>query len=718
MANTDNSDVPTRVKPYAAQPTHGVVYNTLDWLGFDVEEPAKLTKALEQRGRDFDEVSRASSAGEINSGEALLRKSGAIVGGFADSFAGTVDMVTPDRITEPLGEAVGSGVQWGMDKTGATEYMQNNPRAAYNIMAGMEVLGGIPTLKGLSLLDGKKVRPENTHGGLLSSPSNYIPNFYKIDDEFAPNSLVEEYVLRGVTGANLAFKENPNNPIVKTLSTSANVVGKALDKVPVLKLGSSFGRKVVNALNFKNGKEGLALTRKIVSFGTWGMKEGMQALMTLSQPSARALWKEQGVNKRGQKLISKHMEEALVEAKEKSISSGKAVHITETRAFEKAVAQSIYMRYIGEQAGRKGNYNEAYNEVFDKSTFGGVTENSEAAYLNAIKGMDNVEATKIGVTAKGKDKFGPTSVVEVSDEVNSQAYKHMSDIWGIAPIRPRPQVGGDVPDGSFLIVKKPRGTGGDHQSSVYHSKFNHSLNKAHQKATGKKLKAAHARAREQAYQAVIDSGGTKTAATEAMKNVNVKNIVPEALTDADLFIELTRKKQGTNKPYYDDVSMRSTDIADVEANGLWFSQSGSGRAVVEGGINRLSKFTADGNIVSYISDQHNFLENMPVLGKLLGKSLEVDEITMTPPITHNIIKWNKDAVQKKRGTDSGSSSNLTADTMEKLADVKPSGVGVAKEAGKNVVNASIAGGLFNQMKTEEEKPEPFNYNNRFNNLQL
>ena len=46
MANTDNSDVPTRVKPYAAQPTHGVVYNTLDWLGFDVEEPAKLTKAL------------------------------------------------------------------------------------------------------------------------------------------------------------------------------------------------------------------------------------------------------------------------------------------------------------------------------------------------------------------------------------------------------------------------------------------------------------------------------------------------------------------------------------------------------------------------------------------------------------------------------------------------------------------------------------------------
>lgn len=46
MASSNNtfSDVPTRVEPYPLKPAHGRIYNTLDWLGFDVDEPAKLTK--------------------------------------------------------------------------------------------------------------------------------------------------------------------------------------------------------------------------------------------------------------------------------------------------------------------------------------------------------------------------------------------------------------------------------------------------------------------------------------------------------------------------------------------------------------------------------------------------------------------------------------------------------------------------------------------------
>ena len=690
MASSNNtfSDVPTRVEPYPLKPAHGRIYNTLDWLGFDVDEPAKLTKNLSNRSADILEARRLFDKGEINAAELGLRTGGAVVGGVADAFAGTVDMVTPDRITEPLGDAIGSGVLWGMDKTGATEYMQNNPRHGTNIMAGMEVLGGLPALKALRYMDGKEVRHESTHGGFLSGPSNYIPNYYGIDNKFEPNSLLEEYMFRGVTGANMAFRENPNNPIVKTLEAAANVTGKAFDKVPILRIGSSMGRSMLNALNFKGGTEGLSLARKIVGFGTWGMKEGMASLLTLSQPSARALWKEQGINQHGQKLISKHMQDALIEAKEKSIEQGKKVHVTQTRAFEKAVAQSIYMRYVGEQAGRGGKYNDAYKQVFDKSTFGGILENTEAEYLRAIKAMDNTTANKVGVTAKGANKYGPTTKVNVPEEVNSLAYQHMSRIWKIPPTQARPQIGRETRDTSFLVVKKPRGSGGDHQSSVYHSKFNTQLEQAHKWATAQKLKAAN--------------GAT-----------------PEPLTDVDLYLALTRKinKKGKSVNAYSEhgLSVLSKDLADVEANGLWLQQSGSGRAIVEGGINRLTKYSADGNIISYISDQMNFLENMPVLGDFLNKTLNVNEITMTPPITHNVLKSvNRN---KKSGTISEGGNNVTSRDMEKLAEAKASASGIAGEVGTNVVNTGLGGILTSQMSSEPET-QAFNYNNRFNNLQI
>ena len=161
--------------------------------------------------------------------------------------------------------------------------------------------------------------------------------------------------------------------------------------------------------------------------------------------------------------------------------------------------------------------------------------------------------------------------------------------------------------------------------------------------------------------------------------------------------------------------MLSKDLADVEANGLWLQQSGSGRAIVEGGINRLTKYSADGNIISYISDQMNFLENMPVLGDFLNKTLNVNEITMTPPITHNVLKSvNKD---KKSGTISEGGNKLTSEDMKKLAEAKASASGIAGEVGTNVVNTGLGGILTSQMSSEPET-QAFNYNNRFNNLQI
>lgn len=55
--------------------------------------------------------------------------------------------------------------------------------------------------------------------------------------------------------------------------------------------------------------------------------------------------------------------------------------------------------------------------------------------------------------------------------------------------------------------------------------------------------------------------------------------------------------------------------------------------------------------------------------------------------------------------------------MGKLVNAKASVSGIAGEVGTNVVNTGLGGILTSQMSSEPET-QAFNYNNRFNNLQI
>ena len=244
----------------------------------------------------------------------------------------------------------------------------------------------------------------------------------------------------------------------------------------------------------------------------------------------------------------------------------------------------------------------------------------------------------------------------------------MLAVWKISPEQAKD---------AFLVVKKPQGSGGDHASSVYHSKFNKSLRDSHDRAT-------------------------KTAKKDK-----------RALTDVDLYNELTRLKPN-GKPMYPDVNMRSLSPEDVQSKGLWFTQSGSGRAVVEGGINRLSNFKANGGLTAYISDEHNFLENIPVLGRALNKSLPVREITMTPPISFNVLNKRK-KVQKGYGTrneDGGKLDNtLKSGDLDNIANARPSPQ--ALNAERSAQNSAYRQGLFTgsvgTALGNEEQPQEAQY---------
>ncbi len=142
---------------------------------FDTEEFRKLAEDRAALGNKIDAAMQAYNKGDITGSENLLRSVGAF-GGFAgDALARTFDFVTPDMVTDPVVDMVEKGITAGMDASGATAYLQDNPRLASNLEGGLGMLDALG-LKGVTQSLPKTMGADR--GSTLSTPSNYIDNFY------------------------------------------------------------------------------------------------------------------------------------------------------------------------------------------------------------------------------------------------------------------------------------------------------------------------------------------------------------------------------------------------------------------------------------------------------------------------------------------------------------------------------------------------------------
>jgi hypothetical protein len=124
--------------------------------------------------------------------------------------------------------------------------------------------------------------------------------------------------------------------------------------------------------------------------------------------------------------------------------------------------------------------------------------------------------------------------------------------------------------------------------------------------------------------------------SDAIKNKNkvhtyVKKLyASEGITDP---IEIYNHLKSLSKEDFPSgVVMLNKSAEDVALNGLWLSSSHVGNAVVEGGINVMTKILPNQRAMSFVSDVHDFLEKVPVLGKVLDKALPNGEMSITPPI--------------------------------------------------------------------------------------
>ena len=80
---------------------------------------------------------------------------------------------------------------------------------------------------------------------------------------------------------------------------------------------------------------------------------------------------------------------------------------------------------------------------------------------------------------------------------------------------------------------------------------------------------------------------------------------------------------------------------DEKTGNVWMQFSKSGSSITEGGVNMVVGIKPSGRFVSAVSDEHNFLEKIPVLGRMIEGSLPNRIVAITPPMVGNIKRVKK-----------------------------------------------------------------------------
>jgi hypothetical protein len=149
------------------------------------------------------------------------------------------------------------------------------------------------------------------------------------------------------------------------------------------------------------------------------------------------------------------------------------------------------------------------------------------------------------------------------------------------------------------------------------------------------------------------SGG---ASGDHLKDLAFKNPVNKTIRKV---LSKSPKRPTTEKLYQDllkesnkkdsGFKVLNTSSEDVAKNGLWVQSGMVGTAVVEGGVNALYKVLPNGRVVAYMSDKHDFLEKLPVVGKVLEKSLPIDLLAVSGPMHLDIMntKWGQKSLEKE-----------------------------------------------------------------------
>jgi hypothetical protein len=335
------------------------------------------------------------------------------------------------------------------------------------------------------------------------------------------------------------------------------------------------------------------------------------------------------------------------------------------RDTQKAVAQAIYNSYIPLQARRQGPLAPELKEISNYSN----VQNSKKMSLEVFK--EGADKTSFSFTDGNK-----TRKVNTPKKDMEFAYEYIKQAWDLDP------------ENTSILFKRPTGSSGNHLSDL-----------AKKSPLNSKIRDAFVG---------LEKNKTKP---------NVENLF-ESLSQEANRIKIKNQKLPKNSPSRETgFKVLNPDVEHAKKNGLWLQSSFVGDAVVEGGVNVITKVMPSGRAISFISDVHDFLEKAPVVGKQLGKLLPETNLAVVGPLHQDVLgtKWAKRAKEKAglKQDDSRRDFSLDVDptrrnskeVLQDYVNVKPSAKGVAAETAKVAGRGMLTGGVLAKTGQGQEEDQ-------------
>jgi hypothetical protein len=462
------------------------------------------------------------------------------------------------------------------------EFKSQNPKTASSLaFAGdlvldpLNLVGAGLFTKGTQALKKMGLGAEQMKGGILSSASNYIKNWY------GPTDIVP------FTDKELIQKER----VIKGKDWTAKKIDELKEKGSFLVDKFKLDKVRAKLPDTQTAEEADNFYRKVKGVTEWGTKAIDPVIQILFSPQARALYKEKGINVGSQQNVRrelKQMDEAdkaleALEARAINISDPKELEkiaaerkrLTRvySRSKEKAVAQVGFNSHITVQADRTGNIDDSIKAFKETSSLTGYVPFNKEWFKQAI---ENTQSTLTFGSGRNKK----VENLRITDKSLDFAVDTIKNTWKKVGLK----------ENAKLMVKVANSTAGNHISDV------------------------------------VSKNPTQQVAKKVFIDFKTNNQAP---TIDSLYDKLSNQAKNSK-----------VNVVGKTDEGVWVQTSKVGGAVIEGGINILTLVTPSGRTVSFMSDQHNFLENLPAVGKLLGKSLPVDEISISQPIFGDLLETN------------------------------------------------------------------------------